>query len=60
LGSGGGERLANEVGVPLLGQIPLYPRVMEAGDAGTPIVVSDAGSSAAKALTAIAGKVAAL
>lgn len=59
-GSGGGERLANEVGVPLLGQIPLYPRVMEAGDAGTPIVVSDAGSSAAKALTAIAGKVAAL
>ncbi len=59
-GSGGGERLANEVGVPLLGQIPLYPRVMEAGDAGTPIVVSDAGSSAAKALIAIAGKVAAL
>ncbi|HEY0996395.1 MAG TPA: Mrp/NBP35 family ATP-binding protein [Gemmatimonadaceae bacterium] len=59
-GTGGGERLAKEVGVPLLGQIPLYPRVMEAGDAGTPIVVSDAGSSAAKALTAIAEKVAAL
>jgi ATP-binding protein involved in chromosome partitioning len=59
-GSGGGERLANEVGVPLLGQIPLYPRVMEAGDTGTPIVVSDAASSAAKALTEIAGKVAAL
>ena len=57
-GSGGGERLAKEVGVPLLGQIPLYPRVMEAGDTGRPIVVSDASSSAAKALSEIAGKIA--
>jgi ATP-binding protein involved in chromosome partitioning len=53
-GSGGGERLAQEVGLPLLGQIPLYPRVMEGGDTGAPIVVSDPDSSAARALKSIA------
>ena len=56
-GSGGGERLAREVGLPLLGQIPLYPRVLEAGDRGQPIVVADAASSAAKALMQIAERV---
>ena len=59
-GSGGGERLAKAVDLPLLGQVPLYPRVMEGGEAGTPIVTADASSSAARALTAIAGKVASL
>ena len=59
-GSGGGERLAKAVDLPLLGQVPLYPRVMEGGEAGTPIVTSDASSSAAKALTAIASKIASL
>src|SRR5688500_6353919 len=29
-GTGGGERLATELGLPLLGQVPLYPRVLEA------------------------------
>ena len=56
-GSGGGERLAKEVGLPLLGQIPLYPRVLEAGDRGQPIVVAEPSSSAAKALTQIADRV---
>jgi ATP-binding protein involved in chromosome partitioning len=56
-GSGGGERLAREVGLPLLGQIPLYPRVLESGDAGTPIVLSDPQSSAARALSAVAERV---
>jgi len=56
-GSGGGERLANEVGLPLLGQIPLYPPVLAGGDQGAPIVAGDAQSSAARALTAIAGRV---
>src|SRR5512138_2719731 len=59
-GSGGGERLAAALELPLLGQIPLYPRVLEGGDAGTPIVTADASSSAAKALTAIASKIASL
>jgi ATP-binding protein involved in chromosome partitioning len=59
-GSGGGERLAKSVELPLLGQVPLYPRVMEGGDTGAPIVVADAPSSAARALTSIAEKVASL
>ena len=58
-GSGGGERLATSLELPLLGQVPLYPRVMEGGDGGLPIVTADAGSSAARALIAIAGRIAA-
>jgi ATP-binding protein involved in chromosome partitioning len=56
-GSGGGDRLAKEVGLPLLGQIPLYPRVMETGDSGQPIVVADPESSAARAMAKIAQRV---
>ena len=56
-GTGGGERLAKELGIPLLGQVPLYPRVMEGGDRGEPIVVADPQSTAAKALVAIAERV---
>ncbi|MFN0100370.1 MAG: P-loop NTPase [Gemmatimonadaceae bacterium] len=55
-GTGGGKRLADELGVPLLGEVPLYPPVLEGGDRGAPIVVSDAGSAAAKKLTAVAMK----
>jgi ATP-binding protein involved in chromosome partitioning len=37
-GSGGGQRLADDIGVPLLGSIPLDPAVASAGDAGVPSV----------------------
>jgi ATP-binding protein involved in chromosome partitioning len=57
-GSGGGQRLADEVGLPLLGQIPLDPRVGEGGDTGRPIVVSEPNAGAAKALIALARRVA--
>ena len=57
-GSGGGERLANECGLPLLAQIPLYPPVRLGGDEGTPIVVADPTSSAAKAMDQLASRVA--
>ena len=57
-GSGGGQRLATTVELPLLGQIPLYPRVMEGGDAGTPIVRADATSAASKALVSVATRIA--
>ena len=53
-GSGGGARLAKELNVPLLGEIPLYQRVLEGGDTGRPIVVSEAESPAARALEATA------
>jgi ATP-binding protein involved in chromosome partitioning len=56
-GSGGGERLATELGLPLLGQVPLYPRVLEAADRGEPIVVAEPESSAARALFSIAERI---
>jgi ATP-binding protein involved in chromosome partitioning len=40
-GSGGGERMAGEYGVELLGQIPLDLRIREQTDSGTPSVVAD-------------------
>ncbi len=45
-GSGGGDRLAEELGVQLLGRIPLDPRVREAGDAGEPLVTAEIASIA--------------
>ena len=46
--------LATELGVPLLGQVPLVPALREGGDLGTPIVVSDPDSEAAVTLVAVA------
>ena len=63
-GAGGGATVADSltrvVGapVPLLGQIPLDTRVREAGDAGTPIVLTDAAAPAAQALEAVAARLA--
>jgi ATP-binding protein involved in chromosome partitioning len=56
-GAGGGQRLADEVGVPLLGQVPLQPGLTQQADAGTPIVVAEPNSPAARALSAIAERV---
>src|SRR5262245_20463455 len=53
-GAGGGERLATELGVPLLGSVPLDARVRETADAGTPLVVSDPDSEPARAIGEIA------
>ncbi|HBQ03718.1 MAG TPA: sodium:proton antiporter, partial [Acidimicrobiaceae bacterium] len=46
-GSGGGEALAQELNVPLLGQIPLVKELREGGDVGRPIMVSDPDNEAA-------------
>jgi ATPases involved in chromosome partitioning len=56
-GEGGGDRLAAELGVPLLGKLPFYPSVLSGGDAGVPIVVADPGSTTAKALEATAANI---
>lgn len=58
-GSGGGERLARQSGVPFIGAIPLDPAVREGGDNGVPVVVSAPASPVAMALTAIAKDLAA-
>jgi len=46
-GEGGATRLAEELGVPVLGEIPLEQPIREAGDNGKPIVLADENSSAA-------------
>jgi ATP-binding protein involved in chromosome partitioning len=53
-GSGGGERLAAELGVKLLGQVPLDARIRESSDSGVPLVLSDPESEPAQAIAAIA------
>jgi ATP-binding protein involved in chromosome partitioning len=59
-GSGGGQAVADSltqllgVNVPLLGSVPIDPRLREGGDAGVPIVVADPQSPAAQALVSIA------
>ncbi len=58
-GSGGGLRTANELGVDLLGCVPLEIPLREGGDSGVPIVVSQPESASAQALKKIAGQIAA-
>src|SRR5947208_8653855 len=57
-GSGGGERLADELGIPLLGRVPLDARLREAGDAGEPLVESDPDAEPARLITEIAEAIA--
>ena len=59
-GEGGGKRLSEELGVPVLGQIPFFPGVLQSGDRGQPIVVSDPGADAAKALLDLARRLSGL
>ncbi|MDF2774219.1 MAG: hypothetical protein K0S86_3716 [Geminicoccaceae bacterium] len=56
-GTGGGKRLADELQLPLLGEIPLYPRIHEGGDRGEPIVVAEPDAPAARALRTLADRV---
>ena len=60
-GSGGGEKTARELGVPMLGCVPLEIGLREGGDTGLPIVVGNPESASAQALReisqTIAGKV---
>lgn len=58
-GKGGGQKLAEKFGVPLLGQIPIIPKIVEGGDTGMPITMSDPESPAGLAYRQLAEKVAA-
>jgi ATP-binding protein involved in chromosome partitioning len=58
-GSGGGSKITAELGVPLLGTIPLEIGVREGGDQGLPIVVSHPDSASAQALVKLSQQVAA-
>ena len=52
--AGGGRRLAEELGVDLLGSVPLQPRLAELADAGRPILVAEPSSPAGAELQAVA------
>ncbi len=56
-GRGGGQRLADDLGVPLLGQVPFMPSLREGGDVGRPVTVTDAGSEVSAAFDDLAGEV---
>jgi ATP-binding protein involved in chromosome partitioning len=53
-GEGGGAALAEELGVPLLGRVPLVPALRVGADAGEPIVVVEPDGEAARAFAALA------
>jgi ATP-binding protein involved in chromosome partitioning len=53
-GAGGGEELANRLGVPLIGQVPLVPELRAGADAGAPIVASDPDGEASRVFARIA------
>jgi ATP-binding protein involved in chromosome partitioning len=56
-GSGGGQRLADEVGVPLLGAIPIDPAVAAGGDSGEPAALAAPNSPVGQAFAAIADRI---
>ena len=53
-GEGGGQRMAAQYGVPLLGSLPLEIGIREQGDVGVPVVAAAPESAAAKAYVAAA------
>ena len=55
-GSGGGQQLADDVGIPLLGSVPIEAEVSIGGDCGSPAVLGS--GAAAEALRAIAEAIA--
>ncbi|MBS1954831.1 MAG: Mrp/NBP35 family ATP-binding protein [Cyanobacteria bacterium SZAS-4] len=58
-GHGGGKKLAEEMQVPFLGEVPLETAIRQGGDTGKPITVADTSSSVSKAFIDIAKQVAA-
>jgi ATP-binding protein involved in chromosome partitioning len=57
-GFGGGQELADDLHVPLLGSIPLDPSLRESGDAGEPLVIVNPDTPAASAISAVADAIA--
>jgi ATP-binding protein involved in chromosome partitioning len=53
-GHGGGQEESARQNVPFLGEIPIFTEIREAGDRGTPVVVSAPNHPAGKAFIQIA------
>jgi ATP-binding protein involved in chromosome partitioning len=58
-GTGGGERLATDLGVPFLGRIPIYQPIREGSDTGVPLVVGEPQAPASLAFISAAERTAA-
>ncbi len=56
-GQGGGQELADELGVPLVGQVPLIPALREGGDTGLPITITEPTSEVAGIFEGIAKRI---
>ncbi len=56
-GRGGGRKLAQEEGVPLLGEIPIDPKVVEFTDKGIPIVIADPDNPVSRAFKEVVDKI---
>jgi ATP-binding protein involved in chromosome partitioning len=59
-GAGGGQQLSADLGVPLLGKIPLVPALRQGGDDGVPVVLADPDGEAAAIFTDLASTIASL
>jgi ATP-binding protein involved in chromosome partitioning len=58
-GEGGGRRMADEMGIPFLGEVPIDTRIRSGGDEGAPIVAAAPDAPAARAFLDLASRVAA-
>ena len=56
-GEGGGAALADEIGVPLIGAVPIEPAVSAGGDAGTPVAITAPDSAVGTEFHRIAGRI---
>jgi len=54
--SEGGQRMAEEMGVPFLGAVPLDPAVMLGGESGSPIIAGDSEGETSRAFGKIISK----
>ena len=57
-GNGGGRRMAEEMGIPFLGEVPIDTRVRSGGDEGRPVVLTEPDSPWGRAFASIAGQLA--
>ncbi|HEY6404769.1 MAG TPA: Mrp/NBP35 family ATP-binding protein [Nitrososphaeraceae archaeon] len=53
-GNGGGKKISEKFDIPFLGEIPLFPQIMEGSDKGKPVIISDPNSIQANALRKMA------
>jgi ATP-binding protein involved in chromosome partitioning len=57
-GKGGGQKISDDFKIPFLGEIPLYPQIMEGSDKGKPVIISQPNSIQANAISRVAKVVA--